>query len=169
MTQTISQWQDLRDLRRDAEGIAQRALAEASSGLARAQEEQARLARAWERARAVLDAETRRLASPPAPSSVAQGSARERYLGRLRDEARRLEAAADAHRGSALATAHAAQQEALAALEEAARERAAVSVVGSRVCVARARTTARHAEEAASDLATLARLRSRAGRATRDD
>ena len=103
----ISQWTHLRDLRRDAEGIAQRALAEASSALARAQEEQARLVRAWERARALLDAETRRLASPPAPASAAQGSARERYLGRLQDEAHRLKSAADEHRGGALAAAHA--------------------------------------------------------------
>jgi hypothetical protein len=166
MTQTISQWQELRDLRRDAEGIAQRELAEASAVLERAQEEQARLVRAWERARTLFAAEARRLASSPAPSSASQGSARELYLGRLRDEACFLKASADEHRGSVLAVAHAAQQRAMAELAKAARDRAALNAVESTARLARVRTITRRAEEAASELATLARLRVRSGRAT---
>ncbi len=149
----------LLDLRRDAEDAAKRALATAAAALAKQEEEHERLASRWRTARATVERETGRLAAGPHPTSASQGRARESYLARLRDEESRRKAAAEEHRTSALAAARAAYDTALAHYERAARDREALNKLRQRSQVAKARTGARRAEDAASDLAGTTRRR----------
>jgi hypothetical protein len=155
----VSKLHGLLDLRRDAEAAAQRALATATAALAKEEEEHERLAACWQAARSTVERERGRLAAGPDPSSVAQGRAREGYLARLRDEANHRKAVAEEHRTTALAAAQAVYGKALAAFERAVRDREAVSRLKQRSQVARARTAARKAEDAASDLAGSTRRR----------
>jgi hypothetical protein len=149
----------LLDLRRDAEAAAKRFLATATAALAKEKEEHERLASRWQSARATVERETGRLAAGPDPSSAAQGRAREGYLARLRDEAHRRKAAAEEHRNTALAARQAGYDKALAAFEKAVRDREALIRLKQRSQVVTARTAARKAEDAASDLAGRTRRR----------
>ncbi len=153
----ISRWQAFLDLRRDAEQSAQQAAFSAGQTLVKAQEEQARLLRAWHVARSILGKEEERLSRPPAPSTAAQGAARERYLGRLRAEVERLKAVADEHAGRALDAAQAAQRRASAGLERAIGERAAATAAHERARATSARRRWLKAEDAASDAASSSR------------
>jgi hypothetical protein len=147
------QLQSLLDLRRDAEGSAKRQLALAAAELLKQQEEHARLAARWQATCATLQAETARLASGPGPRTAEQGQAREGYLRRLRDEADRLKAVEDEHRATLLAASESAHKKAVSDYEAATREREAVSKIEERARAASAKTAARRAEQAASDLA----------------
>jgi hypothetical protein len=147
-----SRLRNLFDLRRDAEDTAKRALETASLVLVKEEEEQKRLALRWRQALVALDRETKRLVTGPGPSTVGQGHAREGYLARLRDEADRLKAAVEDHQCTALAAAQAARAAALAGYERASREREVVARLEQRARAARAKTAARNAEDAASDL-----------------
>jgi hypothetical protein len=155
----VSELQELFDLRRDAEATAQRTFAVASAALDREREEHERLVVRWQAACATVGRESERLAAGPGPSTVAQGHAREGYLARLRDEANRRKATADEHRTTALASAQAARDRALADYTRVARDREAVSKLRQRAQAAKAKTAARKAEEAASDLAGTTRRR----------
>jgi hypothetical protein len=155
----VSELQELFDLRRDAEATAQRTFAVASAALDREKEEYERLLGRWQAACATVGHESERLAAGPGPSTVAQGYAREGYLARLRDEANRRRATADEHRTTALAAAQAARDRALADYTRATRDHEAVSKLKQRAQAAKAKRTARNAEEAASDLAGTTRCR----------
>jgi hypothetical protein len=155
----VFELQSLLDLRRDAESSARRAFEMAAASLLKEEEEQARLAGRWQAARTAWDSETRRLAAGPAPSTAEQGSAREAYLGRLRDEANRIRTAAEQHCATALAAAQAAHQAALSNHQKAARDREAVSKLEERAQAEAAKSAARKAEDAATELATTQRRR----------
>jgi hypothetical protein len=149
----------LLDLRRDAESSAKLSLELAAAKLSKEEEEQARLASRWQSACAARDGEKRRLAAGPAPSTAAQGLAREGYLSRLRAEVDRHSAIADEHRATVLAAEQASHRKALRHYEEAARDREAVSKLEERARAAAAAMAARKAEDAATDLANATRRR----------
>jgi hypothetical protein len=149
----------LLDLRRDAEDAAKRVLATATAAFVKQKEEHERLVLRWQAARATVEREAGRLAAGPHPTSVSQGRAREGYLARLRDEVNRRKAASEEHRTAALAAAQVVHDKALAAYERAARDREVLSRLKQRSQVAKARTAARKAEDAASDLAGTTRRR----------
>ena len=155
----VFELKSLLDLRRDAENSAKCALELAAASLFQEEEKQVRLAGRWNAACATLDGETRRLAAGLGPLTAAQGSAREGYLGRLRDEVGRLKAAAEEHRATALAAAQASHRAALSDCEKAMRDREAVSKLEHRAQAAAAKTAARKAEDAATDLANATRRR----------
>jgi hypothetical protein len=143
--------QSLLDVRRNAEQNAQRTLALAATERAREEEEQQRLRARWQDADAKLEMERKRLAETD-PANAAQAIARQRYLGRLRDEAAHLLQLADEHRGSALTTAATAEDAAQAELREAHAACAAVEKLEQRARSEEKRALDRRAEDAASDL-----------------
>jgi hypothetical protein len=144
--------QSLLDVRHNAEQDARRTLALAAAARVREEEEQQRLRAAWQSARAKWEAERRRLADTD-PANAAQAVARQHYLGRLLDEAARLERSAEEHEMSALAASVAHEAAAQAALHEAHASCAAVEKLEERARREERRVADRRAEDAASDLA----------------
>jgi flagellar biosynthesis chaperone FliJ len=156
------QLQPLLDLRRNTENGARRALDLAMTALRKEEEEQACLLARWQAACATQVKETERLASDPSPTSAAQATTRELYLGRLRDEAARLAKVAEEHRATVLAAALAAEGAAQASYEEARKACAAVEKLKERADAEDQRMAERRADESAADLAqaTFAKRRS---------
>jgi flagellar biosynthesis chaperone FliJ len=150
------QLQTLLDLGRNAEKDARQALDSAMTVLRKEEEEQARLLVRWQEASSTTAKETARLAAGATPASVAQATARENYLARLRDEAARLAVLAAQHLATTLAAAAAAESAAQATYEEARKARAVVEKLKERAEAEDDRQAERRADESASDLAQAA-------------
>jgi hypothetical protein len=110
----------LLDLRRAAEGEAQRALAEAAAALGRAESEQTRLQALVAQAKQALTADKQRR-----PAKASEGLARERYHQRLLAQREQAEAEAGKHRKGALRRARLAEASAAESLRQASLERRA--------------------------------------------
>jgi flagellar biosynthesis chaperone FliJ len=155
------QLHSLLNLRRDAEDTARQTLARAVAAHVREEDEQARLLRACEAARAIFKSEEARLSAAPAPTNGAEANSRERYRQRLRAEVTRLAGIAENHRNTVLAATSAGETEARQALEQAHREREAVEKLKQRADAEEKKLAERRAENAASDLAQAAFVRSK--------
>jgi flagellar export protein FliJ len=155
------QLQGLLDLRRDAEKSARQSLQEACAARIRAEEEYARLVARWREADDRFAEEARRLATGPTPTTAAQATARELYLGRLHEEAGRLAKVAEDHRTTVLARAQNAERSAQTAYEKAHREYQAVEELKERALAEEKSVADRRAEDDASDLAQSAFVRAR--------
>jgi hypothetical protein len=151
--------QALLDLRRDAEENALRALETAASARVREQEEQSRLRARWREAQARLLAETRRLSMGDAPSTAEQATARELYLGRLRDDLAGAASLADEHRADALDRALAVEEAARTAYRDACNQRQAVERLAEQAREAELNAADRRTAETANDQAQAAYLR----------
>jgi flagellar biosynthesis chaperone FliJ len=148
--------QTLLDLRRNAEKGARQALDLAITALRKEEEEQARLLARRQEANSNTAKESERLASGANPTSAAQATLRENYLGRLRDEVAHLARLAEEHRATALAAALAAEREAQATYEEARNASQAVEKLKERADAENERKAERRADESAADLAQAA-------------
>ena len=155
------QLQSLLDLRRDAEKNARQTLAFTRSLREREEDEQARFVGRWREASARLAVERDRLLAGPAPTTAAQATARELYLGRLSEEASRLAVVAEEHRTTALARATEAEHAAQLAHQEARKELQAIEKLKERALEEDIRMAVRQAEDEAGDLAQAAFIRSR--------
>lgn len=155
------QLQTLLDLRRNAEKDARQALEAAMAARRAEEEEQARLLGRWREAWSKVESELARLASGPNPATAAQGSARENYFSRLRDEVARLAKDAEDHRSTALASALAAESEAQTTYQEARGACEAVEKLKERADAEDERKAERRADESAADLAQAAFVRRR--------
>jgi flagellar biosynthesis chaperone FliJ len=150
------QLQPLLDLRRNAEKSARQVLEAALAARRKEEEEQVRLLARWQEANSNTAKESERLASGPNPTSAAQATLRENYLGRLRDEVARLATLAEEHRATALAAALASEREAQATYQEARNASQAVEKLKERAEAEDERKAERRADESAADLAQAA-------------
>lgn len=110
----------LLDLRRAAEGEAERALAEAVAALGRAESEQTRLEALVAQAEQALTADKQR-----SPTKASQGLARERFRQRLLAQRELAKSEARQHRKGALMQARLAEASAAESLRQAGLERRA--------------------------------------------
>jgi flagellar biosynthesis chaperone FliJ len=153
----------LLSLRRSAEEEAVTALGEAAATRLGTEEEQRQLDLATERARQVLQQETRRRAATSAPRVAADGLQRERYRQRLTAALARAAKKADFHRQGPLNQARIAEHTAAARVRQTRQERLAIEKLKARQDADQHRQTERRAEDAVGDLVHSAHARRKPG------